>query len=291
VNAPTLIGYWCEKWKAGTLTADEVIRHYGAIKSEIDKASVNGVCYCELVPANCFIENGELIFFDQEFTCKFENRKFAADVAATRALLALTIYNHADWGFGIEDVEFIAQIVGELKVAYGLTANWENLVHEADKNITEKEIFAEGLRPLETVSRRLQERSAVTWEAAREAAREKAYIACVSALKSQGVKSPLIYGCGLRGKALRYAFEDENIDVPVVVDRDEKQLRYILGGAETFTSLAAALANHKKPIDSIIVSQFDCEPILQEIRERFEGNLNLPVYALKDLQEQVKNEL
>jgi hypothetical protein len=289
VNAPILIGYWCEKWKAGTLTADEVIRHYGIIKSEIDKASVNGVCYCELVPANCFIENGELIFFDQEFTREFDSRGFAADVAMTRAILALTIYNHAGWGFGIKDDAFIAKVVDELKAKYGLADSWDVLVEEADKNMTVKEIFSEGLAPLDTASGKITKRSAAARKAARAAARETmrriAYGPCVSLLKSAGLKAPLIYGYGLRGKALRCAFENENIDVPVIVDRDESRLRDIFCDTERFTSLEEALAKHRYPIDSLVISPLDCEPIMKEIREQFGEGLNLPIYTLKELQE------
>jgi hypothetical protein len=291
--------YWCEKWKEGRLTVDEVIRHYDIIKSAIDKASVNGVCYCELVPANCFIDGGELIFFDQEFTGEFESPRLAADVAITRAMLALTIYNHAHWGFGIKDDTFIAKVVGELKTSYGLKEDWDELVIEADKNITEKEIFSKGLTHLANVSRRIQGRSAVaseavhetTHEAARETARETAYIPCVSLLKSEGVKAPLIYGYGSRGKALRYAFEDENVDVPVIVDKDESRLRYVTCDAERFTSLEEALANHARPIDCLVISPLDSEPILKEIRERFGKSLNLPIYTLKELLERVKNEI
>jgi hypothetical protein len=295
VNAPILIDHWCEKWEAGTLVADEVIGQYDTIKSEIDKASACGVCYCELVPANCFIEDGKLVFFDQEFSCGFGDPKYAADVAMTRAILALTIYNHARWGFGIKDDAFITNVVDGLKSKYGLAENWVELVKAADEGVTQKEIFSDALGPLAIASSRIQERSEAarkfTREAAREAARAAAYISCVSMLKDRGIASPIIYGYGLRGRALRYAFEDENIDIPAIVDKDGSRLRHIFRETEVFASLKEAVGKHKHPADCIIISPLDHKPIMEEIEEQFGGKIGLPIYTLTELLEQAKNEL
>jgi hypothetical protein len=283
INAPILIDYWCNKWKAGTLTTDEVIGHYDIIKSEIEKASVNGVCYAELVPANCFIESGELVFFDQEFSCEFDSPKYAADVTMTRAMLALTIYNHAEWDLGIKDDEFTTKIVETLQHRYGLAKRWDELVKEADWGITHKQIFSDSLEPLATASRRIQERS----EAAREAAREAAYMPCVAMLKNWGIKRPIIYGYGLRGRALRYACEDEDIKVVAVVDRDESKLRFIYD-TKVSTSLEDALTKTQGVADGIIISLLAYKPILEEIKEQIGSEPDMAIYTLAELLDKVK---
>jgi hypothetical protein len=295
VIAPILIDYWCEKWKAGTLTEEELIEHYDIIKSEIEKASVNGVCYAELVPANCFIKNGKLIFFDQEFSSESGSRKYAVNVALTRTILALTIYNHAHFGFGIKDEGFITHAVETMKTRYGLAGNWDEWVKAADGEVTQKEIFSDSLTPFALVSERITERSEaareavqeVAREAVRGAAREAAYVPCVARLKNRGIKMPIIYGHGLRGRALRRAFQDENIMVAAIVDKDESKLRFIYE-TEVFTSLDEALTKTRGVADGIIISQLDYKPILEEIKEQIGGEPNMAIYTLAELLDDVK---
>lgn len=286
VSAQTLIDYWCERDKEGILTKEEVLNRYDEINKTVKRTSVNGECFCELVPANCFIENDKLIFFDQEFSFNTGSPKEAADLAITRAILALTAFNHSYFNLGIKDNEFVYELTEILKSRYGLSEKWDELVKEA-KRITVNDILSDGREILTNASQRVIERSEAVQETAREAAREAAYIPCVLRLKDKGVRTPLLYGCGRRGKALLKAFKDEDVFVSAIVDKDEKQLQFISGASEKFTSLSEALKKHKYPMDAIIISPLDFEPILKEIKAQI--GTELPIYTLTELQEEVKN--
>lgn len=98
---------------------------------------------------------------------------------------------------------------------------------------------------------------------------------------------PIIYGHGLRGRALRRAFQDENIMVAAIVDKDESKLRFIYE-TEVFTSLDEALTKTRGVADGIIISQLDYKPILEEIKEQIGGEPNMAIYTLAELLDDVK---
>jgi hypothetical protein len=108
-------------------------------------------------------------------------------------------------------------------------------------------------------------------------------------LKNKGIKMPIIYGYGSRGQVLRHAFQDENVKLAAIVDKDENKLRFI-HETEVFTSLDEALTKTQGVADSIIISQLDYKPILEEIKEQLGGEPDIAIYTLAELLEQVKNE-
>jgi hypothetical protein len=83
VELPTLLDYWATQLVQGSWSQDEVIRLYDRLRCDIYKAAQTGSCFWELVPANCFYdatragEEGELIYFDQEYCTEGLDPDFA----------------------------------------------------------------------------------------------------------------------------------------------------------------------------------------------------------------------
>jgi hypothetical protein len=87
LELPTLYDYWAEQLALGALADDEVIRVFDRIRDDIYQAAADGICYWELVPANCFYDetSDELIYFDQEYY----STDASPDIAVARAVSAL----------------------------------------------------------------------------------------------------------------------------------------------------------------------------------------------------------
>lgn len=73
VSSPTLEDHWASELQRGVLDIATMVRQFDLIRSAIWRAARSGVCYWELVPANCFVldvdagSDAALLFFDQEF--------------------------------------------------------------------------------------------------------------------------------------------------------------------------------------------------------------------------------
>jgi len=120
IKAPTLWDYWAEKILNDTFDESEMISQFDRIHETIIKASKNGGCYWELVPANCFYneESDELIFFDQEYY--WENT--SPDIAVARAIKSF------DYSPVLKDEKRSEEWIKLLAERYGLSEKWDVLV-------------------------------------------------------------------------------------------------------------------------------------------------------------------
>ena len=144
LDLPTLWDYWAKKLTDGTLNYSELAKHFDIIHDDIYKASENGKCYWELVPANCFFdeERNELIFFDQEYYWE----DASPDIAMVRALWALQYSS-----IFASDV-CKAEWLEKLKARYHLTKKWDEYSLIADGK-TRIEALGTGAAKLEEVTK------------------------------------------------------------------------------------------------------------------------------------------
>jgi hypothetical protein len=88
IELPTLWDWMTRKLSEHTLDEKILFYLFDKINDEITKTANSGKCFWEMVPANCFYDetNGELIFFDQEYTWVGVDYRMAL-VRAIHALL------------------------------------------------------------------------------------------------------------------------------------------------------------------------------------------------------------
>lgn len=212
LDLPTLWDYWTEKLQNGELDECLLFAHFDRIRDVINVSAKEGRCYWELVPANCFYdaEKDEMTFFDQEYY--WEN--IDPDMVLVRGIYALK------YSAEFQKNKKTAGWVNALKERYGLTEKWDSLAELADKKTKEFVFNIIQTKPLDRAVERAKnltaERSA---ERSSERTRYKKMCVAVDALRSMGMKHPVIYGYGVRGKMLRYVLEINDMDVVCIIDR------------------------------------------------------------------------
>ena len=252
---PTLWDYWVGKLSHGILDENEMISHFDRIRSSIIKASANGKCYGELVPANCFFDekNDRIIFFDQEFY--WEN--YSPDIALARALYSF----HYSPVF--HDDPRTEERLEHLKERYGLSAKWEELINLVDGEM-HKSVFGWQHEQYREMSNQaggmISERYAAV-------ARYIRFYQVPKKLCEIGVKNFCVYGFGKRGKSLRDVFEDWGISGVTFIDQK----------FQNYPTLENSLADGG--YDAIIVSIFRGEEVVAWLR----GKTQVPVYMLDEL--------
>jgi hypothetical protein len=245
-NLPTIWDYWVKKLTQGTFDENEMFSQFDRIRNAIYKSSVNGKCYWELVPANCFYneKENELIFFDQEYC--WEN--VSPDVAVTRAVWGL-IYSPA---FSVDQRRY--KWVETLKKRYSLIPQWEELSLIVNKQAN-AEVFGNGYEILDKV----------TGCASRRLVRQRKIMAAAKKISELGFKNPAIYGYGVRGKILLRVLEDSGMEIPVIIDK--KCGRY------------KTADDAPKEYDVLIISILNDGDIADELRLK----VSVPVYTLEEL--------
>ncbi len=268
LDLPTLFDYWAKKLTDGTFDPNELYNHYDRIRDAIYRASANGKCYWELVPANCFYdaESDDLIFFDQEYCWE----GVSPDVAVVRALWALK------YSLAFRDDERVKECVQALIGRYNLAERWDELSKLADEK-TREEVFGEGTAALSRASDEAARKIAAKWDARwneglyqwedSRRRQEQIFRPAAGRLKSMGFRSPAIYGYGKRGKELQTALEDAEVNIAAIID---KKLR-MYASLEQLPKDSGA--------DVIIVSIWGGAPVADELRAK----TGLPVYTLEEL--------
>ena len=266
----TLWDYWAKKLSDGSFSFDEMVQHFDRIRDAIHKASADGDCYWELVPANCFYDadRDELIFFDQEYYWS----NTPTDVAMTRALWALK-YSPAF----IDDPR-TEDWLKNLVVRYGLGNKWEEVSLYIEKS-THDEVFGKGTAPLELTTDisvdiiRKYEALAFTQipelKAERKAyyRRRERFKIAVDKLQNLGYIHPVIYGFGKRGMALKHEMMFAGVEIVAVIDQSRID----------FPSIDYVLSNTNA--DVIIISVFDSAAIVHDLKSK----TILPVITLEEL--------
>lgn len=150
MNLPTLWDYWGAKLLRGILDENEIVGHFDRIRDSILKASANGRCYWELVPANCFYDaqDDRMLFFDQE--SYWENA--SPDIALVRAMQSLRF--SPVFGGDSRAEGWLAK----LQDRYGLAERWAELSELAYRQTAE--VFGDGLAALSGISEKAAERLA-----------------------------------------------------------------------------------------------------------------------------------
>ncbi len=260
VNLPTLWDYWTDKLSCGTFDFNEMAGHFDRIRDYIYKASANGRCYWEMVPANCFYDadRDEMTFFDQEYY--WEN--VSPDIAVARALWAVP------YSAAFSRDKRSAAWLEALKERYGLSRNWNELVKLAEVK-TREEVFGGGCAVLEAETLKSVEQ--IRNYESREMssyARRRRFGGVSAKLRGMSFKNPIVYGYGRRGRDLSAALKESGMEPAAVVD---KALR-----AYPSADLVPARAN----ADVIIVSVLEGAA---DIKEELKRRLALPVFTLEEL--------
>ncbi len=136
MNLPTLWDYWADKLSRGVFDENGMYRHFDRIRDSIMKASVNGRCYWELVPANCFYdaESDRIVFFDQEYY--WENA--SPDIALARAIGAIRYCSRV-----FRDNPRSERWFSLLLERYGLAGQRDELFSKTIPD-TDREVFGHG---------------------------------------------------------------------------------------------------------------------------------------------------
>lgn len=275
---PTLWDYWVEKLMKGALEESELFFHYDQIRNAIYQAAKSGKCFWELVPANCFYnnENGELIFFDQEYY--YEN--VDPDVALIRAICALQ-----------HSVEFqkdprTAQWISKLQERFHLTEKWDEQIRIAEEE-TRKTIFNDHYNwPILCADKRAVERAAerTAERNAERLAKKKADYAryhkmsvVADAVWAMHLENVAIYGYGQRGKMLRMTLEINAIGIVWIVDKNHPIVIGIplfseVGEIEDFSNVDLLIVTPLQDADTIkseLIQQVSC-PVMT-IEELYHG--------------------
>jgi len=257
IDLPTLWDYWAEKLTHGIFDEDEMYSHFDRIRDAIYKASANGKCYWELVPANCFYDDvkDELIFFDQEYC--WENT--SPDVALVRALWSLN-YSAA---FDVDTRR--DSWLAALKERYGLTENWNELSVLADERTLE-EVFGNSFELFERVAdlaiRRISKRAILRNSISK---RYLPILPSAKKISELGFKRPAIYGYGARGELLCWVLEDCGFDIAAIIDIKREKYRTVDDAPQDY--------------DVLIVSILGGDSIADELRSK----VSVPVYTLGEL--------
>ena len=260
INLPTLWDYWVDKLSRGIFDENEMFSHFDRIKKEIYKASANGKCFWEIVPANCFYdaENDEMIFFDQEHY--WDN--VSPDVAVVRAIWALR-YSPA---FQVEPRS--GKWFDMLFERYGLSESKEKLNALADVK-TLSEVFGAEEQILKSmtdwIARIIETKSLKLNAKFNNNNRLERVMDALFILK---IQKPVIYGYGKRGQELKTFLEDYVYQDIVVLDHKFEDCK-TLGDIPQNVFY-----------DAVIVS------ILQdgkEIADKLSCKTDVPVYLLEEL--------
>ena len=133
VDLPTIWDYWALKLLVGHFDENEMISHFDRMREDIYKASKNGRCYWEMVPANCFYDEktDEMTYFDQEHYWE----DASPDVAVARALWALR-YSEV---FAADNRS--EKLLETLKRRYGIADKWDELSYLAHNKTLEMLFF------------------------------------------------------------------------------------------------------------------------------------------------------
>ena len=252
IDLPTLWDYWAEKLTYGIFDEDEMFSQFDKIREAIYKASANGKCYWELVPANCFYDenNGELIFFDQEYC----SDNISPDVALARALWSLK-YSPIFKADPKRDYWLSA-----MKKRYDIAEKWEE--YSVAANGLTDEVFGDSFEQLNKESRRAQAhiREQTTfrnWYIR--------FLPVVKKIAEKGLINPAIYGYGKRGKTLHRVLEDCGYTIEVIIDIKLEKYRTVDDAPKVY--------------DVLIVSVLGGESIADELRSK----VDVPVYTLGEL--------
>ena len=259
LSLPTLWDYWAAKLTYGTLDEVEMFSHFDRIYEAIQRASVKGKCYWELVPANCFYDeqSGRITFFDQEYC--WDNT--LPDIAVVRAIKSI------DYSPVFQKQPRSGEWTKLLKNRYGLSANWERLVEVVDSEAT-AEVFG---REIVAFHNRSNDAAAIinrrSTRTEAEASRYERFCPVVSRLQELGIKNHVVYGCGTRGKTLGNVFYDNGLKGTIFIDQKSEEYK-------TLDDLPAGTG-----YDAVIVSILHGEEIACELR----GKTQVPVYTLREL--------
>jgi len=256
LSLPTLWDYWADKLSRGIFDENEMFLHFDRIRKEIYKASVNGKCFWELVPANCFFdaEKDEMIFFDQEYYWN----NVSPDVAVARAIWALR-YSPAFQAEPRSEKWFDV-----LFERYGLSERKEELNALADVR-TLSEVFGAGEQSLKSTtdwSVRIIEKKSLDFN------KNKELEQVIDALFRLKIQKPVIYGYGKRGQELKTFLEEYIYQDILVLDRKFEDYKTLDDIPENVF------------YDAVIVS------VLQdgkEIADKLRRETNVPVYLLEEL--------
>jgi len=260
VSLPTLWDYWTDKLSRGIFDENEMFLHFDRIRKEIYKASTNGKCFWELVPANCFFdaEKDEMIFFDQEHY--WDN--VSPDIAVARAIWALR-YSPA---FQIEPRS--KKWFDMLFERYGLSERKEELNALADVK-TLSEVFGVEELMLKSITDRtvsiIEKRSLKLTAKFNNNNRLERVMDTLLRLK---IQKPIIYGYGKRGQELKTFLEDYIYQDIMVLDRKFEDCKTLDDIPENVF------------YDAVIVS------VLQdgkEIADKLSCKTDVPIYLLEEL--------
>jgi hypothetical protein len=263
---PTLWDYWARKISLGTFSFDEMALQFDLIREAIYKAAEKTKkCFWELVPANCFYDegSGELMFFDQEYF--WENRP--PDLALSRAIGAL-VYSPV-FSEDPRRGEWLSCLIDR----YGLADRWGD-IFESTGEKTYFEVFGKGNSALEAetwkageaVRLKESERSRkLAAESEESRMRQDRFSGVPVRLLDMGVRSVIIYGHGKRGKDLKRVLISAGIAVAAMIDKNS----YVFPSIETAPPGA----------DAVIISILNSGGIEDELR----GKTKLPIYMLKEL--------
>lgn len=246
LNLPTLWDYWVKKHSAGIFDAGEMFLQLDRIRNDIVRASSNGKCYWEMVPANCFFDesSNQIIYFDQEYC--WENA--TADIAVARAIYSLK-YSPALSSDPQSDTW-----LEQLKDRYALAERWDDLTALIRK--IRADVFGDGTTLLDAETARASGTIA-----------ENRFYHVIKQLSRLGFRRPAIYGYGIRGKRLEKVMEDYIVNVAGVFDKsfnNEKPLETLLSESNA---------------DVVIVSILGGEDIAVMLREM----TDIPVYTVEEL--------
>jgi glycosyltransferase involved in cell wall biosynthesis len=257
---PTLNDYWTKKLINGKLDVDEMFRQFDRIYEAINKASVKGGCYWELVPANCFYdeEKDELVFFDQEFAWQTGTPEMAM-ARAIRTLVYSPVFradSRADkW-------------LTDLVARYNLGEQWGTLTQFADKT-AHAHVFGTGADELTKTTEAALGTVVRSRSSDKYNKRFEQFRNALGKLKRMGFHRPVLYGYGTWGKIFERVLNHAGIEPVAIVDQNRQ-----------FYSCVEQLPP-ELVADVVIVSIQDSEAIADDIKTRTQ----LPVFTLEELME------
>lgn len=263
LNLPTLWDYWADKLSRGVFDEGEMIRHFDRIRESILRASANGRCYWELVPANCFYDakTDRLRFFDQEYYYDGAS----PDVAVARAIGAIN-YSSSVFRNDPRSERWLNILLDRYGLAEQRDALFSTVVPKTDIEVFGHGADALAVETERAVSGIFERKKALATRSASRRRRER-FSSVPDILRKMGYHSPIVYGQGKRGQALAGVLAESGMEIAATVDRKNN----------AFSSID--LVPPEVNADVLIVSVLGGQTLADELKKK----THLPIYTLEEL--------